>query len=86
MHSHEKSEPDQTIIAFPLEHRSDVELFSVRDRTDGRRIFIFKLVGRDEDGPYRIDVAQRYSLQNALADIVDWWRYEIDVQDGVMLT
>ena len=68
-----------SIISFPREHRPHVEVFRVTDRTDGRRMFVFELVGRDEDGPFRIDVAHRYTLNEVAEDVALWWKEGIEV-------
>ena len=69
-----------TAIDFPREHRPHVEFYAVRDRSDGRRIFIFEFVGRDRDGPFRVDVAHRYSLRDALEDVAWWARDGFEVR------
>ena len=70
------------IIAFPRDYQPYVEIFTVRDRADGRLMFIFELVGRDEEGPYRLDVAHRYTLEEVFEDRVLWWRDGIEVRDA----
>lgn len=73
------------IVPFPVEHQPHVEILRVRDRFDGRTIYIFDYVGRDDSGPFRIDMAHRYTLGDVADEVAYWWQQGIEVDGSAVL-
>ena len=69
------------IVTFPHEHQPHIEILRVRDRNGGRWFYVFDLVGHDEAGPFRIDMAHRYTLAEVADEVAFWCQQDIEV-DG----
>ena len=70
-----------TVLALPDRFRPRIEVVRCRDRSSGSLFYVFNLVGVSRKlGPYRMDLAQRFTPEDAASEVRLWCGlgYEVD--------